>query len=781
MLIYIVKLFINTYTVSMQRGYLILWLLFLLSIRLNAQVSHPSGFYNTDSLYFTLHWNVSGGQQLQVSVNDFTDNSWQPYAAGYWLKSRSSTANTWENMVYASEPCQYPFSDTLSSGDRYKVNVVRARLVDMSTQKVLKDSVYNIGVGIYPHTGYHAFFITVDSAEFANMMKRYDEDIRLRAYLTLFSPAGKVEAQQPVEFYIAAGSSACIANKGFSIKAEDGAPVYGKKNIKTSVLSHDGSLVEEKKIKLRSGNGGQYSSFGIHETTQRILDDSRITAGGVRNNVAKLYVNGSYWSLTFPQHQSDNERQLAAKWDVNKDSIDIFPQMNYQIYFDSLYAGYKIIGSDSIEGTFIHFDFGYDSASTAIYQALGFPMIQFAPAADNDLNNVVIVQNPDGQKKIIFSAEEGNAARFQPIAQRLNQMIFDTTTNHYAELTALIDLDGWLRYIAFVNYFNLDDAINNNIAIAMSHANKPVLIGTDWDNAGIWGDIYTNNWDSKILYDKFRYSDGFLYQAIRLILRLPETQERLIIIYQDMLNQVLHPSRTIPIVNEMKSRILPVYPMHHHAWGGSPNGGQMPEGVEAIYEQYTDFISRRNSTAVSILNDRWQPSRNLSFHSDYHPVSVLFDSLNIPATVILNKDTIMHLTDNFTGYYWKYPCITVDINGQNVYVKEYPDSGQHFMICPDSITTLTLVEKAVVSTVLTNKKSSIQMFPNPADGDVFIHNAQGQVVLFDMSGNQVLKGIINDDTTYKLSLSDLPDGVYIVRIIKPDGNIDTAELVKASK
>ena len=693
----------------------ILAMIFLLGTQTQksmAQTSHTSGFYpDVDSLFFTVDWTLKSNEQIQWSINSFTEDSWEPYTDGVWLKERPEMENTWEQKTYgACATNSYPSSSDSMSGPRKKFNVIRVRLVNIQTNKVVKDSVYTIGLGMYPHIGYHSFFLTVDLSEFDVMMTNFDDDIRIRAWATIFSPNGTVESSQPVQFYIAAGSSACIANKGFSIKAENEAPISGPKNMTTSVFSDGGSIQKVKKVKLRSGNGGQAYSFGIHEITQSILDYPGVTIGGAKSNVGLIYINGSYWSLTFPQQQPDNERIIAERWNTDKDSIDVIIPINFNIYIDTFYTGYR---NDTL-GTFIYFNFDFDQDPRLmeIYNALGFSEVTFIPGDLFAEVPPLMVRNSEGVTNVVANAEEGTIGRFQPIAQRLTEMINDSTTNYFTELQQLLDLDNWLRYLIVLNYFDVDDAITNNAAIILSDNHKSALVQTDWDNVAVWTSLTADNWESKIFHDTYQYDNGFLYQIIRMLLRFPETQERLILLYQDMINQVFDTARVLPMLHEQIYQVMQLYPYHHNAWGGYPNGGQDSLGVLYMYDRYEHFLRERPITSLDILMRYFQGADSLELPRDLHSVSVVFDSIPTgSASVILNKDTIMHLSENFSGLYLKKPAITIDVVSDiPMYIKEYPDSGLHFSVFPDSVITITLMQKGIVPTQVVLKEFSCDVF-----------------------------------------------------------------------
>ena len=682
---------------------LLAMIVLLLTSAAKAQTSHKSGFYNVDSLYFKVNWVAGANQQIWVSVNRFSDDGYQPYSGGVWLKKRAPEMNTWENVIYARNPCNYPFDSILPSGDRNKTNVVRVVLFDTVTQTVVKDSVYVIGLGAIPHT-IHMFFVTLDSLDFADMQNRYEEDIRVRAWLHVFSPTGVLEVNQPVEFYIAAGSSACIANKGFTVKATNKPPVFGPKKMKTSVFSSTvGALQDEYKIKLRSGNGGQIPAFGINEIMQRIINYPNWRIGGVENAVSILYINGSYWSLTFPQRKPD-ERYVASVYGVDKDSVDLIRPIPFNIYYDTMYAGYKtfydtlIVGSDTtiydstFAGTWVRFDFEYDTIVAGFFRSIGFDTLQFFQAGFIDTTISISVTNPDGQRRIIASAEEGTNRRAKPIAQTLVNLARDTLHDHYDTLVTLIDLDSWLRYLCLVNHFNMNDVIDNNVGLGLTPQNKLFILMEDFDDVGVWGGINASNWNSKILGPSFTSYFGFMREVIqKIILKSPKAIDRMMLVYQDMLNTGLLPDRLTGIADTFRPKVMPYYKYNYEAWGGYPNGGRDSIGQEQTFSEFRNFVSSRRLPALQLLTNQFQP-QYLYNVLDTNNVHIVFDS--IATNLVTLEFNSLTLTKSWSGPYLPKPVLQISYtvkNGYNIVIKEYPDSSRKFQIFSDTDITLTFV------------------------------------------------------------------------------------------
>lgn len=760
----------------------------LVAIQTQAQVNYPSGYYNADSLFFTVNWNVEDNQQLQWSINRFTEESWQPYVHGVWLKPRPDSINTWENNIYTGGfnggDCYYSVDPNQLSGPRKKINIIRVRLLETLTHTVVKDSVYFIGFGEF-HP-YWTFYITVDSIEFAEMFKNYEQDIRIRAQLQIFTPYGINEINQPVEFYISGTSSTCIANKGLIVKAENDAPIFGKKAINTSIFSKNSERIEEKRIKLRSGNGGQIFSFGINEVAEKILDYQSLGIGGVEVNIGIIYINGSYWSLTFPQRKSDDERDIARNFNINKDSVNVYKPSVYFTYIDSGIIQCNIENNDTLCGFRFCINNTYDSSAN--YAALnnlpnecyffqGDTSIYPQKIIDSLSSNIVMIKNIENLYKIIADIESGNKYLFDPIAKELDDlMTLDPLSNHYNSFLRLIDIDNWLRYLIYTHYFGNYDAVFNNLVLAMSYKDKVRIIGNDFDNIH-FNDIYSNNWDTRIFNEpRSYYNEGFVYRMNRMMNHSQEIKERLIQLYQGMVNTMFLPNRTIALFDSFKNSFLSEYTYHYNAWGGWPNGGQSYEDEINMLDRFKYFLENRNNQALQYVTDYFQPSDSLNISTDLHTISLIFDSIDVQsAKIVINRDTLTQFTSNWSGKYFKKPSVLIDIENYGntgLYVKEYPDSGLHFEIYPDSNITITLLHgQATATTNHSVQKEETFFYPNPVnsavyflkDGIITITNIVGEVVYYGKDKN--------------INISHLPSGSYFISL-ENNNQIQTQKFIK---
>ena len=76
-----------------------------------------------------------------------------------------------------------------------------------------------------------------------------------------------------------------------------------------------------------------------------------------------------------------------------------------------------------------------------------------------------------------------------------------------------------------------------------------------------------------------------------------------------------------------------------------------------------------------------------------------------------------------------------------------------------------------------NQSDNISLFPNPANNDFSVKgiNGERQLDLFDLTGKQVLSTKTTGENS--ISVSSLPVGVYVVKIITEGGVIEK-KLVK---
>jgi hypothetical protein len=748
-------------------------LLFFITNIVIAQTNYHSGFYQVDSLFFTVHWNIGNNQQLQWSVNRFTEDSWSPYVGGIWLKNNSDTQNTWENNHFVGEPCfmyGYPNNTDLKRGNLKRVNVIRVRLVDTSTGTVTKDSVYTIGLGNSPTI--YTLFATIDSTDLVEVFQNYDQDIKKRAWLQIVKPNGLFEVSQPVEFKIAANSSACLPNKGVSFKATSTVPISGLNNFKTSIFTKN-TQEQIKKIKIRVGGNGQATSFGVNEICLRIIDYPQWKIGGVKNTIGSWYVNGSYWSLGFPQVKPD-ERYVAGEYAVPKDSVSLVAPQSYVIY-DSL-STYQ----DGVYGLRVFF-FPQFGENALPFDSIFIPMSLFAVMP---MDSLITVVTQNGRKKIVGAIESGSSSDLQKILQRI------ITTTNYDTLKTLIDIDNWARYITIVNFFGLQDAVFHNCTIGITNLKKLFILIEDFDYIGS-----SNNWDDKIFHDN-SVNEDIDYTVVHEIIQkkllvFPQFLERLQLVYQDMLNTGFRPFRTVPIVDSMISGIMPEYEYYHQSWGGNPNGGAESSTEEAILRGVGTYLAHRpDATRVSLV-DKFQPEMNYSI-SDTNQVNIVFDS--VPKGTVVVELNSLRVNTNWSGAYFPTPGLYFSYSTvpgfSDINIKEYPDSGQSFRIYSDTNITITFVRGLGILPIelvsftgsyneLTNQNNLIWITATEKDNDYFVVEKSLDGINFLPIGTVDGAGNSNTELTYTLDDRNPVVGNNYYRLLQYDfdGSSTTSPII----
>lgn len=723
-----------------------------------SQIALTNTFLNSDSAFVEITWDVPENHQITYSINRFTEDSQKSYTQGFWLYDRTQETNTWENYQYG-DPCSdtHLTFDTTPRGNLNRVNVVSVKLLDTLNRKIIKDSVYIIGFGTLPHKHY-TLFATVDSSDLSEVFSDYEnEALKKRAWLHILKPNGVFEVSQPVEFDIAAGSSACYPNKGIAFKATKDNPIKGPNNFKTSIFSKD-YKEEIKKIKMRVGGNGQDGTFGINEICLRIINYHDWKIGGVRNTVGTWYVNGSYWSLGFPQVKPE-ERYVAEEYHIDKDSVDIIYPIPFNIYFDTIYAGFE----NGVAGNFVIFE-----STTA--QMLGLPDTVFYTGNQIDSSNSVFIQDIDGRKRVVANPEEGTSTYIQPIFQSLVDLQKDTITDHYFTIDSLINLDSWLRYLCLIHYFGIYDAIYNNVNIGLSYRHKPFILMEDFD----WILNSHNNWDTKITYDDSKHF-GIMHEIIQnVILKSPKAIDRMILVYQDLLNTGLLPSRTVQITEQMIDEIMPEYGYHFQSWGGYPNGGIDSNYQHIMLENFKNYLATRPDISTQLLTDRWQPKDSFNI-TDRKTITVIFDS--IPENSVQLKLNSLNLDSNFIGLYFPNPDLQISYTTKpeyNITIKEYPDSNNFNLSCDSNITlTFVLREKVVNKNSYKTLENDIKVYPNPSKDIIYIESKTNTVYSVNILD---LKGAIHysSKTIEKISFIDiheLSNGVYFLKLENEKGSI----------
>jgi hypothetical protein len=851
-------------------------MVFLVGIN-HAQTSYSSGYYPEDSIYFTVDWTIESDQVLQWSVNRFTEESFTPYQGGVWLKDRSNTPNSWENihtyetvtegasiesftgtgindliivgqdtieggytiklvvvenspsgdvfdayvvnpdsttmlaaedlmpwwendqwvinpgdgwtLIFGSsngytvgdywiikiesfEPaedtqCQYPSDNQQARGDLLKVNTVRVRIVDTVEQEIVREEIFIIGLGVQSHPKQHVLFATVDSVDVNEVMMNYHQDVKKRIYLTILSPSGNVEFSDFVEWDIAGASSRCLPNKGVAFKATT--DVGGPKNMTTSLFGGSSSTKVDK-IKFRVGGSGQYDEFGTHEIAQRIINDPMLKLGGVENTIGTWYLNGTYWSLGFPQEQP-KKRYLEAILGIDKDLIEFTKPITTEIFWDSI-SPKTTLGDRS--GWWLYYD-----QETMDSLELEEPSVFFSENYA-DLDNTVVIFNYEKQAfQAVLMNDDGDGQLLVEIAQLIHEHHFNGTIS-YQTLDSLIDIDSWLQFLSVSNYMVLYDVISANMLLATTPEHKLLIMIGDMDGAGN-SPLWSNNWEYLLdnvtthpLAEHYAQYYGLVHIVIELINQCPEALGRLALVYQDLLNTIFLTERTTQKVQEIEALVMPEYQTCHESWGGSPNGGQDAQAQAQMFTTVENFYANRPEPAAEMLADRFMSQENFLL-SDRNQVKIIFDS--IPSGIVNVKFNSLELTENFEGLYYPNPAVELIFEvseGFDVTIKEFPQAlpGEKLIVNADSQLTFTFLLEEFFA-----ENERISVYPNPSSGNELVVTGTNsdQFMITSLQGKTFevnSRGNSSRNAQISLDISFLQKGFYYLQEID-SGKITT--------
>lgn len=732
-----------------------------------AQMSYPSEFYSVDSLYIEVNWIVPANHQLQWSVNRFTESSFFSCNTGdgVWLYNNDNLPTTgWEKENYSN--CQY-WVDTLPRPDSLpRVNTIQVRLKNLSTGKIVKDSIYHffiLGSGNAKPYNVPIFIETTDSSKLVNVLSRYDEDIEEKSNLQVYCN-GRFEINKKVDMNLPAGSSACRVVK----------PSGWKKDFQTSLF---GALSYERAIKFRIQGTGPSAT---HNTGIRVLNHPDWPLiGGVKDTFGVLYRNGVIYSFGFPQ-EKPNEHYIARKTGVNKDSVLILAPLSFDLFLDRFYD--TLVYIESMDTTAIVTVFEIDTTAARL---LGFEDNIIAYFGPHYEKSMIIVTNPvNGRLQIVAGVEEGPqslADTFQVQTQKIWNLLTDTVDRYY-KFTNLFDKKYFLGYTGFIFLLSQYDALNNNVLMAMTPRSKSVLIITDLDDTGVWQESSHNNWP----FIKAS-NEGFIRKIVNdIVLKDSLLTDWLFLVTEDINNSVMPAARTVPIVDQMEETVIPYIQIQHDIWGGQ-NGGLDSTGQRYVFSRMRNYYTNRQSVAFQILTNEFFPEKQQIVFNDLHKIQFIFDSIP-PGIVSLDFNSFENIGKNWKGEYFNTALLHIDYNvlpGWNVIIKELPDSGKHFLFSLDSNQQITFVirQEAVLPVELVSFTCSPEgngtrlswQTVSELNNSHFVIEKSEDAIVFDSVG--LIEGSGTSNVLRNYSFFHEGNGYYRLRQVDINGQEKTTDII----
>ncbi len=513
---------------------------------------------------------------------------------GWFIESKSHVGHTvgdyWEINInpYRNECSNYTIDYESEKGPLKKVNTIRVRLMDTVAHSIDREETFIIGIGERPHD-HHIFFATVDSIDIISMLSTTSEKEKAKCYLVILNPENKIEFSDYVQIGIAAGSSICFPNKGVAFKAKNKLSINGTKTITTTIFSD--TIQSINKIKFRVGGAGQLGSYASHEIIQQLLQDNNQKLGGVENSVATCYINGSYWSLGFPQEQPRKEF-YSNLFSTNSKSINIANSIK-GVFIDTIFKKEK----DLVKGNYIIF-------SDELFQSENFPFPQKEMFIPNTWlkEPITIFNKLKNSFQVVAGIKDGNKRNLNLALQDIMDLPTELSiiNNSFTKLQEIINVGDWCKYFSILHFLG-KDFIDNNIYISLDLENKlfPILIDFD--------DLMKSDYDAHkswkaIFNEPKEYYEDITHKIAVIISKSDIGQELLFKTYFHLIQTDFREEKIIKIINSTKEKVMKEYKTHYESWGGYPNGGVHYNDQESRFDYYLGTLLSRRNIVQEFLN-----------------------------------------------------------------------------------------------------------------------------------------------------------------------------------
>ncbi len=716
-------------------------------------VSHPSGNYNVDSLYFEV---TAPGMTLEIAWNS---EDYFPFPGGQWLYPRTDP-NTWENEQFSRGPFEWWHSniDTLQDrGILKKAHVLHIRATNQDTT-LLKTVIihmnenlsvpivdldfslenmigprgfYGPGLGVtlgFPfNQHYWNYQIEPELIKFfTNPVSQFgfDPDLVMEkpALVSILDTTGQQMLEQPCGIRITGNSSVNLMCKAVTTIAK---PRYGGPNRFFSSLF--GGYTSDKEYRYRMAGGSQmYGGWGRNEIVARSL--SGLGIHEVNTRLIRLYFRGSLWTMAYAQPKWD-EYGFSKYTGIDHDDVSIAKLTSISYIGDNLATMQIPPGLDT--ASFIEFKKGNN-------RYMSVAPVEGSPEVFDEIMQAIFDSIVDSIEVVHIVA--GQQHRFVP------------KPNSYKAMGRYVEMDRWLYYITAVNFWQLTDAVGNNIAFASVPGRKLWPMAKDFDNAMEYHLNYSQ-WQHLASFDTTQ-SFGLPRLINRIIFSTTEGRERLVLAYQDVLNTAFKTERIVDIAYTTMNEVMQNYEETHIALGGWPNGGVPPAQMAISAQQNVTFCQTRNNPAMQSLIDFFLPN------SGFTPASqnnVKLDMRLVSGTGAKVRFNTLTLQEDYEGLYLPEPALQLSMEVPDGYEGgwlEYPDSAATMQVSVTSPITLTPTLKKIVTSIEEVETFQFNVMPNPSSGIVLIQAPAGTQIS-DLTGRVVFT------TTQANQSLTLTNGIYI--------------------
>lgn len=650
-----------------------LTLTFLLGINGFGQaVNYTSGFYAADSVLFRIDTLQKKKWKKEISINCFNEQTcYVPYTRGIWIYDRNKLPNTWEDQQLVMKHKDNMSADVSSGrGLLDKVNVIHVRIKDEHGHVIFQKA-YFIGLGYKkPYSlpvvhllvdsndvfGKHGFYgpgegLKIGDEHFWNYLldrsPLYNgliarERIEKKCIVHIVAPDNTSLLYQHCGIRVSGNTSRELPNRTLAIVARE---EYSGQNRFLTDLFGDGSSY--KWIRFRPGGSSQYSAYSSHEIAEKLINGLKL--GEVEIKPVIVFLNGSYWSLSFAQDKVQ-EYTIERIWGIDHDEVSII---------------------------------------RPCYIPLEFLPPTFFEERKMDMSDLVIANNSNGKPTLISLVEKGTAKNFMEPAKILFAAAEDTTKKlPFHIIDSLLDIRQWVTYLATIDYAGFD-YLSDGIVLVSAPGRKIFPILNEGDYFGV-NPVNING--LREVYPRLDGDETFTSLVFaNIILKNEECLKLFILRYEDLLNTWFSPTRTVDIVNHVTKSYINEYDKHQRSW---PNTNLLPlYDQKKLTYQILAFCKQRPTYSWEQISRLWK--KDTYTLSDRKTVSLVMDS--IPSDLISVQINSLTHTTSYTGLYYPNPALHVSLNtinlpkGSRVIWKEYPDSAPSFVISPYKNISLTPV------------------------------------------------------------------------------------------
>lgn len=149
-------------------------------------------------------------------------------------------------------------------------------------------------------------------------------------------------------------------------------------------------------------------------------------------------------------------------------------------------------------------------------------------------------------------------------------------------------------------------------------------------------------------------------------------------------------------------------------------------------------------------------------------------------TLICRGDVVTLQANGATTFTWDNGSNTPTISVNPSVTITYTLYGSLSNGCKDSIQFVQTVDPCIGLKEMNLSDTKILVHPNPSDGKFYIEDPGAMissVFLYDVTGKEISSDLLSENGSVSVDLSYLPEGIYYLKVEKPNGAIQIVKVV----